>query len=536
MAFARGSARWIVAAVFLALAVVVSAAVQVLEAPRFANRICAGGVRLLGKSIGLEASLQSCKIDPFDVRVRLAGFSAVDARDAGRTVAIDSIDARLNPFRALASGLWIERLLVSGVSVAWRTGSRSARGRKSGAPARGPCWVRLLRWVHVEHLDLQGGPMIGDLGGGSVTLAKLAAKAHLENGHYRGTIEASGTASPGDGRTEGIRRVSVEADLDPRHEELEIRSAGLESDSLRISVSGRVRHLCDPAPDLSFEVVAPVASAARWLAPRQPGAAGTVSVAGRWKGGADISAKVRVVAAALGGYRLGDASAEIALGPHRLEVSALRIALDEGGEVNGRGRIDLGGRLPLSFDVSIRNGDLARTLDRAQILHCLVDLKFDGTAHVSGHLLGGALLTGEMEGDVRGLTVHDFGWDRPVRKEVVLAEPMGLHVTSSISIDRESFRFERARIRGGGTDITADASIYYDNKRGLKLEAKAGRLSLSEFGSIAGIPWAGEGTASVGIAGSYSGEPRILAPARSTSIAISGSTARWTCPAVGSRT
>ncbi|HUB09621.1 MAG TPA: translocation/assembly module TamB domain-containing protein, partial [Myxococcales bacterium] len=406
---------------------------------------------------------------------------------------------------ALASGLWIEHLGISGLSLGWKVAEEAAARPKPSFALPAPCWVRLLRLVHVERLDVAAGPIRIEDEGAAGTLETLTARAHLDHGVYRGTVETSGKVLLGQAgaRDLPIRRLSGSFALDPKHDVLSVTSAGVETDTFRASASGQLARLCHPVPDLTFSLDTSVPELAAWLAPAAVGAKGAVTVAGRWRGGSNVALDLRFSGAELEGYRLGDAFAQLALDDRGLRIDALKLALDEGGEVDGHGRLDLGGRLPITLELQVKNGDLPRTLDRAKIVHCLVDLKFDGTARVSGHLLGGALLKGELEGDVRGLVVNDFGWDRPVVRQRLLTEPERLHVTSPIVIDGQRFHFEHAHIRGGDTDITADAAIYYDARRGLRLEAKARQLSLAEFGTIAGIPWAGRGTASVTITGPY---------------------------------
>ncbi|MHB8420689.1 MAG: translocation/assembly module TamB domain-containing protein [Myxococcales bacterium] len=499
----RGTARWILAAVAVALLLAIIAAVRLLETPRFADRICSAGVQILGRQLGLSVDIRACQIDPLSARIRVAGLHAVDPRQPARSASIDAVDLRLNPFKALASGLWIERLSVSGLSLDWRRGSLPPPAGGRASPGR--CWTRLLRLVHVEQLAVAGRAIRIEVDGGTLSLDAVTALSRLERGVYHGTVEASGTASL-DGATAKpipVRRIEASFSLDPSRDVLALISAGIDAESVRASASGEVKRLCQPLPDLTFSIQAPVQSLAGALFPALPGAKGAISVAGHWKGGSDLALDLRFEGAELDGYRLGDVSAKLALDDRGLRIDDLELALDEGGKAVGRGRLELGGRLPLSLDLAITNGDLPRTLDRVQIDHCLVDLKFDGKARLSGHFLGGLLIGGELEGDVRGLVVNDFGWDRPVTRRRLLEEPAVLHVVSGFAFDDERLRFEHARVRSGGMDIGADASIYYEAKRGLRFEAKARHLSLGELGAIAGIPWSGDGTASVTIAGPF---------------------------------
>ena len=266
--------------------------------------------------------------------------------------------------------------------------------------------------------------------------------------------------------------------------------------------------LCHPSFDLRFNLDTSVPTLVSLLAPGIPGAKGTLSVAGSWKSdvpGHPLSLETHLSAAELAGYRLGDVNASLVLDDKGLKIDPLRLLLDEGGEALISGRVELSGRYPVTLDAIIHHADLPRTLDRAQITHCLVDLKFEGKAHVTGHLLQSPSFSGEAEGDVDDLVVNNWGWDRPVKREVILASPIRLHITSGIRIDAERFRFEHARVRGGDSDITTDASIYYDGKKGLRLKAEASRLSFTDLKQIAGLPWSGHGTATLDIAGPYSG-------------------------------
>ncbi len=501
----RRRARWILAAALLALIAAVVFAVRLLETPRFADRICSTGLALLGRQLGMDATLETCRIDPLTARVRISGLQATEPSEPQRRLSVDAIDLQLNPFRALASGLWIRHLSITGVSLSWPAVTSAPKSRGPKSP--GPCWARFMRLVHVQDLELSTGQIVFDLNVARVALASVGARVRLQNGVYEGTLETSGTvvARAGEGaRALPIRRVSGSFRLDPKRDVLSLLSAGIEADGILASVSGQVSSLCQPVPDLTLSLETPIASLVRALGLPVGSAKGTLALASHWRGNADVAVDVRFMGAEVDGYRLGDASARVAFDARAVRIETLKIALDEAGELDARGKLELGGRFPISLEITIKNGDLPRTLDRAQIVHCLVDMKFDGTARLSGCLVGGASLNGELDGDVHNLIVNDFGWDRPAPRRQILVEPERLHVSSVLAIDGERFRFERARIRGGTTDITADASIYYEGKRGLKLEAKAHHLGLDEFGSIAGIPWSGSGTASVTIAGPYS--------------------------------
>ncbi len=509
MAARRGNARWALAAIaLLALALASALAIEALRRPAVANRLCSVGVGLLGRQLGLTASLRSCRIDPFDASLRLDGLRAVDRKNEGDVVAVDVIDLRLRPLQSLAGGLWVERLRISGVSVKW-PGAPSEKPKPEGLFKGGPCWTRVFKLVHIEDLELEDARVEADLGEARVALTGIAARSLLAKGIYRGTLEASGEVIVDKGAHKlPVRRASASFELDPRHDRLELTSAGVDAGRIRLAASGEARDLCHPGFDVHFNVDTSVPMVAELLAPGVPGAKGTVSVAGRWNSeaaGHPLSLDARLAGAELAGYRLGDVSASLVLDDKGLKIDPLRLSLDEGGEAVIQGRVDLSGRYPVTLDATIHHADLPRTLDRAQITHCLVDLKFEGKAHVTGHLLGTPSFSGEAEGDIDDLVVNNWGWDRPVTREVILAEPIRLHMTSGIRIETDRFRFEHAHVRGGDSDITADASIYYDGKKGLRLKAEASRLSLTDLKQIAGLPWSGQGTATLNIAGPYSG-------------------------------
>jgi translocation and assembly module TamB len=507
MATRRGNARWALAVTtLLVVALAIAVAIEALRRPAVANRLCSMGVGLLGRQLGLATHVDRCRIDPLDARLRLKGLRAVDRKNEADVVTIDSIEVRLRPLQSLAGGLWVERLVVSGVSVAWP----GTREKQPQPPTlfKGPCWTRVFKLFHVEDLEVEDAKMEADIGGVHVALAGVAARSLLEKGVYRGTLEAGGEVTLEGGHKLPVRRASASFELDPRHDRLEVTSAGVDADRIRLSAHGEARGLCHPVFDLYFNVDTSVATLAELAAPGVPGAKGTLSISGRWNSeaaGRPLSLETRLSGAELAGYRLGDVRASTVLDDKGLRIDPLRLALDEGGEAVVQGRVELSGRYPVTLDVAIHHGDLPRTLDRAQIQHCLVDLKFDGKAHLTGHLLGSPSFNGDTEGDIDGLVVNNWGWDRPVARQVILAEPSRLHLTSGIRIDSERFRFEHAHVRGGDSDITADASIYYDAKRGLRLKAEATRLSLTDLKQIAGLPWSGQGTATLDIAGPYSG-------------------------------
>ncbi len=503
MPIGRGNGRRALIAAALASLTAGGAAVESLRRPAIAQPLCALGLRALGTRLGVRLAVRTCRVDPFSASIRMAGVEAVDARDLGNLLSIESIDLRLAPLQSLAGGLSIERLTVAGVRARWKV--QTTTGPSPRRPERKACWGRALRYVHLGALEL--GPVEADidLGVARVEIDSAAVQARGERGRLLASAELSGQVALDSFRIP-IGRATARVRLDPRHHVVALESFGLDAGGLRGSASGRLGDLCRIEPDVEFRADAPLAALARLLSPSLVGS-GALSASGRWAAAGPnpgVSLHARVERANLGGYRLGDLTAALSLGGGRLGVDSLRLFLDEGGEADLRGSLVLSGRFPLTLDAVLRRADLARTLDRVRIEHSLVDLKFTGRAHVAGPLLGGLDLTGETEGDVDGLTVDDWGWDRRVTRHRILTEPQRLHVKAGLSIDGDRVRFDRARLRGPATDIGTEVALHYDAAKGIKLSARAARISLGELGVISGIPWSGEGTASVSIAGPYS--------------------------------
>ncbi|MHB1846238.1 MAG: hypothetical protein ACYCWW_15555, partial [Deltaproteobacteria bacterium] len=209
--------------------------VYLLKRPAFANTLCRAGASLVGRELGLSVAVGSCRVEPLSAKLILLDVLARDPVSAGREVAIDSIELALRPLQAVAGGLWVRRLGISGLRVTWRAAPRPP------APPRlvhGPCWIDWLRIVHVEELELHRAQLALNVGGEPVDVASLEVETRLRSKVYRGTVEAKGQLTGG---AHGRVRTSVSFGLDPRAKALSLERFALEGEAGGLLGAGEIR-------------------------------------------------------------------------------------------------------------------------------------------------------------------------------------------------------------------------------------------------------------------------------------------------------
>ena len=507
MAARRVHRYWFLAAAAL-LASLVGGAIEALRRPELAQRLCLASAALAGRELGLSIGVESCRIDPLSASIELTRFAGHALDEPKDHFSVERIELRLRPLQALAGGLWVERISLTGLDLDWRLAGGARASRRS--LLSGGCWSHALRLVHVEELEVRDARVRTSLGPVALDLPRLTVRSTLQRGVYHATAESVGSVTWGAASTPGkslaLHRVAATVELDASHDRLTVLSAALDAEGARLMATGRIDDLCHPRPDLELEGEAPIPLLSRLAAPGVPGARGTVDLDGKLAGRAGqpvLTLRLRTSDAELAGYRLGTATLVGNLERGRLQIGALKLELDQGGEAEAHGELGFSRELPLTLEVALRRVALARTLDRVDIKHSLVDFRFDGKAHLAGRLAHGFGLAGGGSGTVTGLTVDDWGWDRPVTRSRILTARYPLQISTRLRVDADRVHLDRLLVSGGGNEVHGDASIAYDPRAGVRVKAQFPQLDLTGFERISTIPWAGHGSGSVSIGGSY---------------------------------
>jgi translocation and assembly module TamB len=435
--------------------------------------------------------------------VEIAGLRATDIHRAGRVIELSRVRMRLSPLQALAGGLQIERLELEGPEINW------ALDRPSRAPTVSPapktCWLQTLRLVHLDYLRIAGGQVALSMGEDHLSLRAVALESTRASGNYRVRLQAEGGLSLASlGEPIAVNLLAADFTLQPNASRATIKNTVIDVDGLELTAEGTVDDLCHPVPDLSVSAKADVARWSHLLLPRVPDPKGKVEVTGRVFTGKDkVQATVtaHLSGVALAGYRLPETDLNARMDGTHLTVDRAHLAMDKG-TVDARGEVGFSGKFPISVDAELKGVTFAPTVDRLLLRHSHVDFRADIRARMSGQLKSFAM-AGDAEGDIDDFAVDDEAWDHSGPKERILSIPPTVHMTSGMRVDGEKFRFEHAVFRSPESEVDANASVYYDGNKGLKLTADLPRVSLTELRAIAGLPWRGRGAVKASIIGPY---------------------------------
>src|SRR5277367_4667251 len=103
---------------WLVLGVVITTAFLFLQRPATAQTICRLGTTALGDALGVKLEFDACSLEPLTATLRLSGLRGTSP-DKSRSLSVDSLEVRLRLLQALAGGLRIERLDVTGLKIHW---------------------------------------------------------------------------------------------------------------------------------------------------------------------------------------------------------------------------------------------------------------------------------------------------------------------------------------------------------------------------------------------------------------------------------
>jgi translocation and assembly module TamB len=495
---------------WLVLGVAITTAFLFLRRPETARDICRFGAAALGKELGLEVTFDSCALEPLTATLRISGLRATSPK-GDRSLSLDSLQLRLRFLQALAGGLRIERLDIAGLRVRW-TDTGQPEPKK---PINRPCWTSSLKLFHIEELSLQGESVEMALPKGHAELKDLDVTSQLVHGAYRLQVKTHGQIQRTGGKPIDLRSFSLSGDLDLPRDRAVVTSLGLSADTLDLSATGSIERLCRPEPELRVELKGPVADVGAIAGVEIAGLKGDFDLKGSYLAphpeGRNAVAKPSTVSVDLSlqgfeaqGYRAPPLSLKLSGNTQRLKIDTLHLQLAPQSTVDVQGTLELKDKLPIDLQLSAQDASFARIVDFVKLQHSWVDFRANLTGHVAGHLLSGFSLAGSTSVDVSNFVMDDTGWDLPGPRQRMLTIAPPVHIQSDLHIDKDGIHFERAHLRSPASDVTVDALVHYDDRRGLKLHTEMTHLDISELKAIAGLPWGGRGALTGDVDGPYS--------------------------------
>ncbi|WP_044889625.1 translocation/assembly module TamB domain-containing protein [Myxococcus hansupus] len=484
----------------LLVLLVLSGSVLLLRMPETWELACTLGRRHLPEVMGLDVGLGRCELDPLGSRVVVHGFSLFLPGTDTPLVAVDRAEVQLGFLQPLRGRLTLASVKASRPRVVLDLSRPSAP--KEPKPAF--CFLEPLEHLRVAKLDIAGAELRLALPEGRrVEVDELNVHWDEQWGVIELDVEARrGLVRLGpDGRELTLGQLVVAGALDPDEALLELERAEVSLDDITTTVSGRVDSLCSPRLALDAQVFLPLRSLyqARLIPSPATGHLWTrVSIAGK--------AESPAVSLELSGNSLGYAQ----FGPTnlsaRLSYSGDEVLLEDvtipvgAGKVHATGRLGLTPTFPLEVTLATEDASLGRILDRAGVKGSWVDFPATLDAHLTGNLLPKFSLSGPLDLRTGRFVLATHAFDTQPRDGLTILSFEKGRAQAQVKIQPDRVAFSNVSVETGHSKVTADVALLLSGGLGLDIHGK-GDVDLADFGHIAGLPWAGRGSATYTITG-----------------------------------
>jgi translocation and assembly module TamB len=492
--------RWALRFV-LFVAGLVGAITLVLRTEWAGQELCRRGVALARGLSGQRVTVDHCAIDPVAARVEIRGLRV--GPEAGPPLfAARRVMAELAPLQAFGARLVLSRLEVDSPEAT----VDASPGDEPSTPAEPGC-LSMARHVRVNDLVIREGRADVTLGGGRLISAR---DVRLE-GTRRGNVYALGLDVGGGGYEDPrlhvpLESLSAHVRLDVVKELAHVDGLSLSAAGSGLSVSGLVRELCRPRPDLTVALRTQLGGLAALL-PGGPDLRGEAALDVRITGDAahpQASGRLRLTGFGINDMDPGDMTLPFRASASQVDLEGVEWPIEKG-MARVTAHLKLDERLHLSVDASTEDLEFQRLMARLPVKGTPVMMQVTSRHHLEGTLLGGFLLEGHSEVDIADFRVRTRPWYDP-SGEVVVGTPRA-RVETAVRIDAVGVHLPDARIRIGGDRavIEAQALLAFREARGMSIRATVPELDLELAGNhVANVPVGGVANIEAVIEGPYS--------------------------------
>lgn len=372
----------------------------------------------------------------------------------------------------------------------------------------GKCSLEPMRRVEINQLALKDASVTVLLPDDKrVEISRLDVRWTLRRGVAEFEIEARDGVVHlgGDAQDLALTRLFLQGSFSADDEEVEFSRAEVGVDDVTVSWTGKVEELCDPNLSLEAQLFVPlrtVAKVAKLPSPVAGHVWSRVSLSGK---ALDPIATLEVAGSdvKIERYVAGDFRAQLSYAAKNVAVNSLTVPVLGGGTVKAVGSVQLTRGLPVQAKAEIENVSLARVLERVGLTGAWVDFFASGKGQVSGKLWP-LDLAGDADLRTRDFLLASRAFDAPPKAgKDILAFPSA-HAATKFRVLPDRVELQGLEASTPNTTARADVTLHYEQARGLLIKGSSDKIDLSDFGQLAGIHWAGKGSASFDIEGPYS--------------------------------
>lgn len=487
----------------LALLFLVAAA-AVLRTQWAADTLC-GQVRArLPSLLGMDVQVDRCEIDPFSQTVTFHDLRATPQAPDGRgpSLSADALEVGFPGLDPLFRRVTVDRIVLTRPRVALDLSTPSASTEPAGCPFDG------LKRVRVRRLEVADAEVRVTLPEGrAIQLEGLNVGWLTRRGEEEFHVDAGRgllTLGPGQ-RALALSKLFAEGALDPSFASVELSRTELSLEDVSLLASGNIEQLCNPRVELDAQLFLPLRTLARaaelpekaqghlWARATLTGPAAAPRLTGEVVGQGLV----------LGDFAPGDFKTRLSLDGAVLSLQDFTTSFGPGTARVGAA-LTLAPGLPLKAHAELENVELGPLLDRASVKGSWVDLFTSGKVAVQGRLSPLAL-KGDADLKVRDFILTGHAYDAPVKKrqrQPILAFPQA-RLRTQVAILPDRVELDAPALETPKDRIRLKTTLFFNPARGLLIDGQAEAIDLGELRAIAGIPWAGRGSAGFHLSGPY---------------------------------
>lgn len=491
--------RWRIA--FGVLAACLLALLLVLRTERAGTFVCDQLRERLPGAIGAQVNLGRCAIDPLNGSVEISRIE-VTAEGAERPfVTADKAAVSLRGLFLGGISLQDVELIHPHVEL---TLPLASDGKSGGA-----CVVRELTKLRVAHLRVVDASVVLNLPESrSVRLDGVMIDASLDRREAAVTIDGRGGSVVMGEQTLRLGKLVVEGTLDLGAEQVDLQRVEANVEGVRVTTSGSIDRLCDAVPslDLAAQAWLPLDALPRLGIPL-PTPSGQVLARASVTGKADalaVHGELQGSRVTLGKYAPGDFSARASWSGKLVKLEEFTTRSGDG-EVRVSAELSLEPGLPLTAHIETKDASFARIMARAGVSGAWVEFAASVKGVVSGNLMPTPLLGGDIEFKTGPFVLAARPWDGPQAAGIDILRFKQAAGRFHLGVTAQAVSFEDVAIRVGANESTRVSGLVklFPQRNAIDADVTADAIDLSDFGSLAELPWSGFGQARVSIKGPF---------------------------------
>lgn len=481
-------------------------ALLLLRTERAGELVCSQLRARLPAALDAEVAIGRCEIDPLTAAIEVHRVAVIDP--TSRELVLTTDRARVSLRGLFLGGVALQDVELLRPEIRVDLTARSPAALGPASPRT--CPLEALKRIRVNRLRIDEARVHVVAPDRELRLEGVAVHASMGRRDAELTVDARSGALRLGARDLHLGKLTLEGTLDQSASQLDLQRAELNVEGVSLALSGQVDGLCEPVPQLAArgQVYLPLEVLERLGAPLPPPVSGQVWARVAVNGRLDeptVRAEVQASQLAIGIYAPGDFAAKVVWSGKRVVLEDFS-AQSGGGELQVNGELQLVEGWPVKARIETHDASFARVMARCSVPGAWVEFPASVKGEVTGHLLPAPALSGDMEFETGRFVLAARAFDAPRAAGQDILTFSRAAGTFRFGVSAEAVTFDDIALRvgaEGASRVTGRVRLHYDPTKGLDIAASSENIDLSDFGSIAELPWAGVGSLQAAISGPY---------------------------------